>query len=304
MSTIGITGGTGFVGKRLTARLISAGHRVLIFSRQATPPVSDNITYIHWDPYKNEVDTRLLPSLDAVVHLAGEGVADKRWSPARKRAIADSRIIGTRFLTATLTAHAPQCRTLVAASAIGFYGADAPGGKPFTENSSPAQDFLGSVCQQWEKESLSIADRVRTVVTRFGIVFGTEAGAFPQLLQPLSMGVVPIIGTGRQVMSWIHVEDVCNIIEYALEHPQVQGIYNTVAPHPVTNAQLMHHIALKKKGIRIPIKVPAFLMKMILGEMSIEVLKSCTVSAQKIEQAGFSFSYPTLSDALGELMSH
>lgn len=305
MQTIGITGGTGFVGKHLSELLIQHGYKVVIFTRaRQKSSRNTNLQYCYWSPTEQECDTSTLKQLDAVVHLAGAGVADKRWTPKRKEEIRDSRVAGTRFLIDTLRKHAPQCNTLIAASAIGFYGPDdehSP--KPFREEAPPHNDFLGTTCKDWEAESARGKDQMRTVILRFGIILGKDSGAFPQFAKPQDFGVVPIMGSGRQMISWLHIDDLCRMILWTISNTNIQGIFNAVAPQPVSNKQLMNAIAAVKGGLKIPVPVPAAFLRIGLGEMSIEILKSCTVSAEKVQHAGFHFTYPDITAAVKNLLA-
>jgi uncharacterized protein (TIGR01777 family) len=303
MSTIGITGGTGFVGQHLTDLLISKGHNVTIFTTQvAKKPTKTQVTYAHWNPKQGAFDINALKEIDAVVHLSGAGIADKRWTEKRKKEIVDSRVNGTDFLVTQLREHAPNCKTLVAASASGWYGPDRDGLIPFTETAPAYNDFLGNTCLQWETASSMAASFLRTAILRFGIVLGREGGAFPQFAGPMSFGIVPILGSGRQVVSWIEVDDLARLILFSLENESISGTYNATAPNPVTHKELMNTIARVKGRIKIPIPVPAFLLKIALGELSEEVLKSCTISDKKIQDAGFTFKHTDITHAVRAIL--
>ncbi|HLO71875.1 MAG TPA: TIGR01777 family oxidoreductase [Flavipsychrobacter sp.] len=302
MKTIGITGGTGLVGRVITRLLVNKGYRVIIFTRHLRPE-SDGVSYAFWDANKQDISIAALQQLDAIIHLAGEGVADKRWTPQRKLQILESRTIGTSFITNKILQHAPNCKVFVGASAIGYYGAD-KGGRPFTETDNASTDFLGSTCKAWEEASESIEGKIRRVLIRIGIVLSTEGGAFKEFAKPVKFGVAPLLGGGKQTVSWIHIEDLAALFVYALENEMMQGVYNGVAPVPVAQSQLMYSIRKNSKGISIPIPVPAFVLKIMLGEMSIEVLKSATVSSNKTEQAGFQFQYTTINKAVTALLGN
>lgn len=301
MKTIGITGGTGFVGRHLAAHLADKGYAVVIFSRSSKSS-EGAIRHAHWDPDGRKIDVTALQNLDAMVHLAGAGVADKRWTPERKKEIVDSRVAATEFLISQLAAHAPRCKTFVAASATGYYGPDRSG-SPFTEDDPPYTDFLAKVCVAWERASMTASDRYRTAIFRFGIVLGKDGGAYPELAGPMKFGIMPILGSGRQMVSWIHVADIAGMIRTALEDESCAGIYNAVAPGPVAHKTLMQTIAGAKGGIRIPAPVPPFVLGIIMGEASIEVLKSCTVSSKKAEALPYTFQYPTVASAVAAIVN-
>ncbi len=304
MKTIGITGGTGFVGRHLTTLLINKGYNVVIFTRNAPKDrINQQLTYAHWDADKRECDINALKELQAVVHLAGAGIADKRWTEKRKKAIFDSRVTGTDFLVSQLKDYAPGCKTFIAASATGFYGPDQEEKIPFTETALPYNDFLGNTCKQWEMASQKASEFARTVILRFGIVLGKESGAFPQFAKPVSFGIMPVLGSGNQRVSWIAVNDLARLVVFALEHDRMTGVFNAVAPNPVSHRLLMSVIAKEKGGLKIPVPVPAFLLKILLGEMSAEVLKSCTVSAQKTMDTGFTFQHPDISSAVKTILN-
>ncbi len=301
MLTIGITGGTGFVGQHLTALLVAKGYNVVIFTRSAARKTDKQVTYAHWDVDRKTCDINLLKELDAVVNLAGAAIADKRLTDARKKEIIDSRVNSTAFLLEKLKEYSPNCKTFVAASATGFYGPDRDGLVPFTETAEPYNDFLGETCRLWEDATQKAKERFRTVIIRIGIVLGKDGGAYPKLSGPMAFGIMPVLGSGRQVVSWIAIDDLARLFLHAIEHKGMAGIYNAVAPAPVTHLRLMRTIVKVKGGFRIPAPAPAFMLRMLLGEMANEVLKSCTVSAQKTIESGFAFDYPEIAGAIKTL---
>ncbi len=303
MKRVGITGGTGFVGRHLTALLIRKGYEVVVFTtRVAKKKAKKHIAYAHWNPKTGACDLNAIKSVDVIVNLAGEGIADKRWREKRKNEIRDSRVKTTDFLVTHINEYAPACKTLITASATGFYGADNHYSESFTEMAPPATDFLGETCRQWELASEKLNKGVRRVVLRFGIVLGKESGAFPQLANPMSYGVAPVLGSGGQVVSWIEIHDLALLILFAIEHEELAGIYNAVAPGHVSHRQMMHTIAEVKGGIKIPVHVPSALLKILLGALSTEVLKSCTVSSDKITNAGFVFEHPDIESAVKAIL--
>ena len=305
MQTVLITGGTGMIGKSLTTLFLEKGYKVIVLTRKDKKSRRLNVSFAKWDVEKGTIDASAIQAANIIVHLAGEGVADKRWSVKRKQAIVDSRVQSGNLLVKALSENQHQVKTFIAASAIGWYGPDTASSlaNGFTETDPSDNSFLGNTCQLWEQSTSAIATMgIRLVTLRIGIVFNKKGGALAAFLKPAKFALATILGTGKQMVSWIHQQDLCRIIQYAIETPSLKGIYNAVAPNPVTNKKLVLTIAKNKYPIYFPSFVPAFLLKIILGEMSIEVLKSAKVSAQKIQEAGFEFVYPTIEEALPNLM--
>lgn len=307
MQTILITGGTGTVGKALTSFLLGKGYKVIILTRDPSRyQGSSSLGYAAWDLNKQTIDTEALKSADHILHLAGAGVADKRWSAARKKEIRNSRVFGGELLCKALKETPNKVQSVVSSSAIGWYGPDPkiPNENPFTEVDPVNEDFLGNTCRDWEQSIIPVQELgIRLVVLRTGIVLSTEGGALKEFMNPLKFGIAAILSTGRQVVSWIHINDLVRLYVSAMEKPDFAGVYNAVAPHPVDNKTLTLTLARQMKGKTfLPVHVPGFVLKIMLGEMSIEVLKSTTVSAAKLKRAGFSFAYPTIETALEQLV--
>jgi len=305
MDTVGITGGTGLVGRQIVTMLRARGHRVVIFTRRlpAHPPSDAMVQYALWDYVSGTCDTNALASISAMIHLAGEPVAARRWTPARKALILNSRVRGTSFLADMLAHHAPHCHTVISASAIGYYGPDVSVSTAFTEEAAPYSDFLASTCLQWETAAASVAEFARLVTIRIGIVLAKEGGALPRLAATLPLHVLPVPGNGRQIVSWIHVQDLARMFIHALDDKKVSGVYNGVAPHPVSFSELVRAVSHTRSGPFWRPHVPAGLIRLAMGEMSIEVLKSCTVSSAAIVNTGFSFRFPSVAGAVKELLS-
>jgi len=302
MKTIGITGGSGLIGTHITRLLISKGYRVVILSRSPKPGSRNGVIEALFDAASGKSDREAISQLDAAMHLAGEPVAGKRWTAAQKDKIYSSRVEGTRFLVEQLRSHAPGCKTLISASAIGYYGPDNAAKTPFTEADTPADDFLGKTCRAWEAASHSADSFARVVLLRTGIVLAREGGAFKEFVRTLPMRVLPVLGTGEQMISWIHVDDMAAIYVHALENETMNGPYNAAAPTPISNKQLMQTIAGVHGGFHLMPKVPAFALRAALGEMSVEVLKSCTVNAKHLADSGFRFRYETPESAVRALL--
>lgn len=305
METIGITGGTGFIGHHLSDLLLKMGYKVIVFTRDMHKVTRrESVKYTYWNPDENKFDLSYFDDIIAVINLAGAGLADKRWTEKRKQEIIHSRVHSTEFLIEKLREHAPNCKTLISASAINYYGADRDGVIPFHENQPAASDFLGTVCKLWEQAAHKADDFLRTVVFRFGIVLGKDGGAFSKIADPQSMGIIPIIGSGRQMMSWIHINDICNMLIWAATNEDIKGTFNAVAPHPVSQKKLLTTIAKEKGGVKIPFHVPNGLLTLMLGEMPKAVMQSVCVSADKVQAAGFQFKYPNVDDAVKNILKH
>jgi uncharacterized protein (TIGR01777 family) len=305
MQTVLITGGTGMIGKALTTLFLEKGYKVIVLTRKLKKTHRLNLSFAKWDLDKGEIDIDAVKAADIIVHLAGEGVADQRWTIKRKQAIVDSRVNSGNLLVKALSENKHQVKTFIAASAIGWYGPDTANSLAhgFVETDPADHSYLGNTCQLWEQSTAAIGTMgIRLVSLRIGIVFNNKGGALAEFLKPAKFGLATILGNGKQIVSWIHHKDLCRMIQFAIETPTVQGTYNAVAPEPVTNKKLVLTIAKNKYPIYFPSFVPAFLLKIILGEMSIEVLKSANVSAQKIQDAGFVFDYPKVEEALVNLM--
>jgi uncharacterized protein (TIGR01777 family) len=284
-----ITGATGFLGKRLSASLEASGHTVCAVGR-ASP--------VRWDPMSGEPPAASLDGMDAVVHLAGEPVA-QRWSPEAKSRIRESRVIGTRHLIQGLSTAAPRPSVLVCASAIGFYGSR--GDEVLTETSAAGSGFLPDVCAAWEREAdLAAALGMRVVKLRIGIVLGREGGALAKMLPPFRACAGGRLGSGRQWMSWIHADDLTGLIRHALENT-VSGVVNGTAPEPVTNAVFTRHLA---SALRRPavFPVPGFALRLLFGEMSEVLLASQRVLPTRALASGYKFRYDRLEAALKDLL--
>lgn len=294
MSTIIITGGTGLIGTSVTEKLLAKGYKVIVLSRRKHASTNSNLTYAEWDVEKGTMDENAIRSADAIIHLAGAGVADKRWTAKRKKEIRDSRVKSGELLVQKLKEIPNNIRVVISASATGWYGPDPqiPNPHPFMEDAPSCDDFLGRTCRAWEAAVAPLAAMgKRLVILRTGIVFSNKGGALVEFKKSIKGPFVPILGSGKQVMSWIDIDDLTRMYCFALENDAVNGIYNAVGPSPMSNREIMMKIAGKEKGKTvIPIRVPAFALKLVLGEMSIEVLKSTTVSCEKVKTLGYKYN--------------
>lgn len=304
MRTILITGGTGLVGKALTEQLIEKNYQVIILTRTIKDVATQkNISYALWNVKEQKIDAGALKKADAIIHLAGAGVMDKKWTPAYKQEIRDSRIKSSELILKTLKTIEHKVQVIVSASAIGWYGEDKTEGHFFSENENADPAFLGEVCKEWEESIEPATDMgIRVVKLRTGIVLSNKGGAYPEFKSSLKFGVASILGSGKQMISWIHINDLCRQYIFALEHDTLTGSYNAVAPNPVNNKTMTLAIAKKIKGaFFIPVHVPQFVLTIMLGDRSVEILKSATVGTEKIKNAGFTFLYPSVEAAIDEL---
>lgn len=304
MSTILITGGTGLVGQALSSFLVARDHHVIILTRNAAgKKPAPGIEYAEWDIKKQTIDVAAVQKADHIIHLAGASVFDKRWTNAYKKELEESRTLSSRLIATTLQEHSHSVKTVVSTSAIGWYGPDKIAGHAFTEDEPAAGDFLGQLCRRWEESIEPVtAAGVRLVKIRVGIVLSEKGGFLQPIRQGLKFGAATITGSGKQTISWIHIEDLCRIFLFAIEHTELNGSFNATAPHPVSMKELViKYASLKKGNFYLPFHVPAFLLKIALGERSIETLKSTTVSDSLISSKGFRFFYPGVDAALKAL---
>ncbi len=309
MPAVLITGGTGLIGRNLTRHFIAKGYEVMIVSRKA--PRSSNhslITFYNWDIDKEKIDSEAIARANYIINLAGAGVMDKKWTKKYKKQIVESRTKSSELLIKALREIPNHVKAIISASAIGWYGKD-PNKEVakhlFVETDPADKNFLGETCRLWE-ESIEGVNQLnkRLIILRTGIVLSNEGGAFAEFIKPLRFGIAGILGSGKQMISWIHMDDLCRMYIYAIENEKLSGIYNAVAPLPVDNKTLILKLAEIMKGkFYLPAHVPNFLLKLILGERSIEILKSTTVSCEKIKAAGFTFLYPSIEAAIKELTS-
>lgn len=302
--TVLITGGTGLVGRSLTKALIAKGYKVIILTRDTYgKKQTDNLVYAKWDVHKQQIDTAALQQADYIVHLAGAGVVEKKWTDAYKKEIQQSRTESSRLLIDALQQNTNKVKAVISASAIGWYGADKEPVEIFTEADAADDGFLGQTCKLWEAgiEPVTALGK-RLVKLRIGIVLSNDGGALAEFKKPLRFGIAAVLGNGKQMVSWIHMDDLCSLFIAAVENEQLSGSYNAVAPNPVSNRLLTITLAkaLNNRSF-IAMQVPVFVLKIMMGERSIEVLKSTTVSCKKILDTGFEFTYKTIDAALKNL---
>lgn len=288
-----ISGGTGLIGKLLKTHLEKNGAEVFLLSRGK----GDFL----WDIEKGWIDKDCVKNMDAIIHLAGAGIADKAWTASRKKELVDSRIKSAELIIEAIKTGNHSVKTFISASAIGYYGADC-GERELGEEDLPGGDFVGNLTKDWEAAGKPIEDRgIRTAQIRIGLVLTKQGGFLEKVGRPIQWGLGACLGSGKQWQSWIHQEDLIQLFDFILHHPTAKGAFNAVAPAPVRQNILLKTLA---KTIHRPFflpNIPAFLLKIILGELSRVVLGSLKVSSKKIEGIGFKFKFTKIEEALEDL---
>jgi uncharacterized protein (TIGR01777 family) len=297
-----ISGGSGFIGSHLTGLLIAKGYSVSILSRSEKQNKGD-IFYYKWDVANQTIDENAVLNADFIIHLAGENIAEKRWTGKRKAAIIDSREKSTQLLYCVLKKNNKKLDAFISASAVGIYGA-VNGEEICSENTPPANDFLGYTCQKWEGALDFIENlNIRTVKIRTGLVLGKNDGFLKKLIPLFKFRLGSALGSGKQYMPWIHVDDLCNIYLQAVSNPNMEGPYNAAISDNTTNTIFSKTLArILGYSIWLP-NVPAFVLKLVMGEMAVIVLTGRRVSSDKIEQTGFQFQFKNLEEALRDCLA-
>jgi len=297
ISTVAVTGATGLIGSRLSAALREQGRTVRRLVRDRSSTHQGDVP---WDPSRGKIDSAGLEGVDAVVHLAGENITG-RWTEAKKKRIRESRVHGTRFLSKSLATLESPPAVLACASAIGFYGDR--GDELMRDDSVVGSGFLPEVCQQWEEAAQAAREcGIRVVHMRIGVVLSEKGGALKEMLTPFKLGAGGKIGSGRQYMSWIAIDDVVGAVGHVLDHDQLSGPVNVVAPQPVTNAEFTKTLG---KVLRRPtiFPLPGFAARLLFGEMAEELLLASTrVAPAKLDDTGYRFAYPELETALRHIL--
>jgi uncharacterized protein (TIGR01777 family) len=294
-----VTGSSGLVGSALVSHLAAHGDIVLCLVRRAQSNRPDEIV---WDPASGKLDRDRLEGIDAVVHLAGESIASGRWSAARKQRILESRTKGTRLLAGSLAALHNPPQVMISASAVGIYGDR--GNEVLTEESGSGSGFLADVCRQWELEAMALKEGpIRLVLLRMGMILSSEGGALARMLPPFRFGVGGRLGSGKQYVSWIALDDLLDVIRFAIASPSLHGAVNAVAPAPVTNQEFTRALGIVLKRPTL-FSVPAFAVRILFGEMGRELLLSSNrVMPGRLLAAGFRFRFPEIEVALRHAIS-
>ncbi|MEI6441783.1 MAG: TIGR01777 family oxidoreductase [Nostocales cyanobacterium ELA583] len=303
---IAISGATGFVGSRLVEKLYTEGHRILVLTRNTTfaqkvfpSPAFPNLEIISYTPGVSGSWQDSIAGCDGVVNLAGEPIAEGRWTTERKQEILNTRKLGTQKVVEAIAKANPQPTVLVNTSAIGYYGTSETAS--FDEDSASGNDFLAQVCQEWEAEASKVKDaNVRLVILRFGIVLG-HGGALGKMITPFKLFAGGPIGSGQQWFSWIHLDDIVSLIIQALIKPTMEGVYNATAPQPVTMNDLSTTMGnVMNRPSWLP--VPGFAIEAILGDGAKVVLEGQKVLPKRTLESGFEFQYPNLQSALKQIL--
>lgn len=302
MKTVLITGGTGFVGRHLTELLLQNNYAVIVLTRNEKLAKQNSI-YAYWNVEKDIIDENAIAKADYIVHLAGVSITEKRWTEKRKRELIDSRVNSGKLLFDVLNKVPNKVQAVISASAIGWYDGEknrADKNYFHVEDEKSGNDFLANICKAWE-ESVEPVRKfgIRLVTLRLGIVLSRDGGMLKELSKSLRNGIALVFGFGKQTISWISIHDLCRMFLFSIENGFMSGIYNAVTPNPVTQKQLVTTFAKnEKENMFIRIYIPSFILKIMLGEMSIELLKSTAVSSNKIQQSNFVFNYPDINSAL------
>lgn len=293
-----ITGATGLVGKQLVPHLQKLGHRISVLSRKRqTIPGAE--VYL-WDVQKETIDQAAFNTIDTIIHLAGEGIADEQWTEKRKAQIVNSRVKSAQLLYKTIAETKAPVTTFISASAVGYYG---DRDEEFLwEKTKPGTGFLATCCELWEAAAdEGIAMGIRVVKIRIGLILSEKDGALAAMARPIKFFVGAPLGSGRQWMPWIHLDDIVGIFTKAVDDQTMIGPYNAAAPYPASNKLLVSRIAWHLSRPVWPINVPKFILKAVLGEMSILALMSSNTAADKILSTGYVFKYTDLDEALKDI---
>jgi len=301
ISRVLITGGSGLIGQQLCNRLQQKGYEVALLGR-SNSPYTNTLSYT-WNLHRNEIDKDAINACDFIIHLAGTNIGAKRWTSKRKEDIISSRIKSIDLIFNNLNKNNSKLKAFISASAIGYYGA-ITSEHIFSETDPPANDFLGQVCEEWEQAADQFSSLgIRTVKLRTGVVLSKQGGAFSKLQKPVQFGIASAIGSGKQYMPWIHMDDLCAIYILALENVKIEGVYNAVAPEHVTNKAFTRKLTQALgKPFWFP-NIPAPAMRLLFGKMAVMLLEGSRVSSEKIETTAYKFLYPDLDTAFKELCS-
>jgi len=295
MEKVLITGGSGLIGRRLSFLLKSRGYEVRILSRSNNP--KNNYKTFVWNVSEQYINDSAFEGLNHIIHLAGAGIADKRWSEKRKKEIIASRVASTNLLYNSVKRLKTPLNSFISASATGYYGA-VTSETIFEEKDKPAKDFLGKVCSLWEDSIFQFNEiKIRTVALRTGIVLSKDGGALKKMKTP----IITSLGNGKQYMPWIHIDDLCELYIKAIEDEQFKGAFNAVSPEHISNLSFSKKISKIFNYPFLALGAPSLILQIVFGEMSTIILNGSRISANKIKQAGFKFKFENFEKALKNL---
>lgn len=287
-----IAGGTGLIGKQLESALIESGHEVKILTRS---PRKEN--HVKWDPYQKEVELEKMANVEAIINLCGAGIADSKWTAKRRKELEDSRVRPAQFL-AELTTKLDQLKSYVTASGITCFGFENIG-RSYTEKEAYGEDYTSQLVKKWEETLSLFPERIKCTALRFGIVLSDKGGAIPRISQPVKFGAGAALGSGKQIVQWLDIDEIPNIVAHVLNN-DLSGTYNVVQGN-VTNKELTKSIAKRMNRWVLPINVPSFVMKAMFGEMSVLLLEGVPASNEKLLSSGFAFQTEDLDTVIKKL---
>ncbi|HBT85615.1 MAG TPA: TIGR01777 family protein [Porphyromonadaceae bacterium] len=300
MKTVLITGGSGMIGRRLSELLIEKGYKVIWLSRERY--VKAVIPRYRWDYRKGEIDSEALEQADIIIHLSGSNLGEGAWTRSKKQTIVESRVLTARLLLDTLKKLDKKPEAFISASAVGYYGMHTDE-KVYDEDDLPARnDFLSRTCKKWEAAAFNFKKELdtRTVALRTSFVIYKNSPALNKLKLPVKFGLGAPIGTGKQFFSWIHLDDLCRLYIKSVEDVGMEGVFNAVSPDQITNAEFMRLLAKEMKRPFFLPNIPAFILRIIMGEASGMVLEGSRISSQKVIDKGYKFKFDTFIEAIKE----
>ena len=302
METVLITGGNGLIGQKLMLKLKAQGYRVAVLTRNEAADIAKDQYY--WNPDQNIIDQKATDTVDYIIHLAGAPIGEKRWTAKRKQEIIDSRVKSAQLIFNSIQNNHTPLKAFISSSATGYYGA-VTHDHIFMESDPPASDFLGETCRQWEEAALQFENEgIRTVIIRTAVVLTSQGGALGKMTPLVRLGIVSPLGSGKQYLPWIHIDDICDMYVKAVMDTELSGIFNAAAPEHSDYNQFYRSLTrAMKKALWMP-RVPAFILKLVFGEMSLMLLEGSRVSSEKIRQAGFHFRFTELLGALDNLLNN
>lgn len=294
-----ITGGTGLVGQRLTELLLADGHEVKHLSRSNKS--GGQVECFVWNVAQDYVDPEALAGVDVIVHLAGADIAEDRWSEARKKELVDSRVETLNLLKRQLVGTSHTVTTLISSSAQGYYEPNQS--RVLREDDAPDAGFMGQLCVRWEAAATSWSDLgVRVAINRIGLVLSRRGGVLEAIMGPIEKRLSPVFGSGSQMYSWIHVDDLCGMIMFEADDASMHGVFNAAAPNPESQRELNQAVTAQLGKSVLTLRAPKLLLNAALGERAIVVTDSFNLSSDKVQQAGYEFQHETIRAAMADLI--